>query len=100
MEYQTSADDVRCLLLAMINQAIWDFRYSQSHKIDRRSIVSQDDAETARAFLFEPDYTIDYGDRQLTLVDICTVLEIQVADVRNQANQRLGPVARKKASVA
>ena len=66
-------DDTKKILSAIVNQAVKDFE-RLAHPEARRKKTDKESWETARGFLFEENYTIDYGDSQLTFSEILKII--------------------------
>ena len=66
-------DDTKKIIGAIVSQAVKDFE-RLAHPEARRKKSDKESWETARAFLFEDEYALDYGDLQLTFSEALKVV--------------------------
>jgi hypothetical protein len=73
------------LILQVINQAIKDYEhYRNKTREDDKAIF-----ESARAFLFDDDYCFDWGDHQVNLDYLCSLIDIEIGWLRNKIVEKL-----------
>lgn len=78
-------DECKSLLLHVVKQAVDDYQsYKDKTRDDHREIWV-----TASGFIFDDDYYINWGDRQLNLEQICDFIGLEVSWVRNKISQQL-----------
>jgi hypothetical protein len=78
-------DESKALLLHVIKQAVDDYQiFKNKTREDHKEIW-----ESARRFIFDDDYYIDWGDVQLNLEQICELIHLEVEWVRNKISQQL-----------
>ncbi len=73
-------DECRLIFLHLIRQAIDDYHIFK----DRKSAEDKEVWETAAGFLFDDNYTIDWGTHSLTLKDICQYLNLNTNWLRQK----------------
>jgi hypothetical protein len=73
------------LILQVINQAIKDYE----HYRNRTKEEDKEIFESARDFLFEDSYYFYWGDQQVNLSYLCSLIDIDINWLRNKIIERL-----------
>lgn len=84
-DYVLEEDDARFIILKVLDQSIRDY-------ITLYNAVSQkekEDWETANLFLFENDYTIDWGEWEITPTELLDLVDVNIEWVRDQTKKKL-----------
>lgn len=76
-------DECKRLILKIIEQAIRDY-ISLEHA---RAPIEKYYYETACEFLFNEEYTIDYGGEDKTMRDLLDILDLDIDWIRYRANR-------------
>jgi hypothetical protein len=73
------------LILQVINQAIKDYEHFRNKtREDDKAIF-----ESANAFLFDNNYTFDWGDHEVNLEYLCSIINIEIEWLRNKIVEKL-----------
>lgn len=77
--------ECKLIFLHLINQAVKDYEHfrNKTGEEDRFNF------ETAEGFLFDPAYTIQWGDLEVSLEDFCMVLDMDPNWFRNKITKKL-----------
>jgi hypothetical protein len=84
-DYTPDLEESRCLLLRVIYQAKRDI----VNCADATSPAQREVWEEARAFIFDDDYTIDWGGRVATLEDLCGILGLDIWWLREKIKKEI-----------
>jgi hypothetical protein len=78
-------DECKTLLLHVIKQAVDDYQsFKDKTREDHKEIWL-----TASGFIFNDDYYIHWGDKEINLEQICDLLSLEVNWVRSRISQQL-----------
>jgi hypothetical protein len=89
-EIELNIQESKFLLYKVLEQAVRDYTSINIRDYNNGQLIWDD----ARAFIFDEDYTIDWGDLVLSLDDICSLLEVDIDWFRDKAKERYSRVRR------
>jgi len=77
-------DEARFIILKVLEQAVRDYctLYNAGSQRD------QDDWESAKGFLFDDDYTIEWGEWTITSTELLGIVDLDIDWVREQAQKK------------
>jgi hypothetical protein len=83
-DFFPNPQEIKIIFLKLIEQAIRD--YTSLEEVDL--IAAQELWESARDFLFDDDYYMNWGEREINLEMIAEILDIELDWLRDQAKRK------------
>lgn len=80
-------EQVHYLILKIIEQAVKDYEFYKDKTKEEDIFIY----ETARDFIFDDAYLVQWGDEELSPAQLCDIVEIEIAYLRKQVASRLDP---------
>ena len=83
-DYLPDIEECRFLFLKTIEQAVRDYVSLEDTDSPNSSILW----EQARDFIFDDEYTVDWGDKEMSITDILDILDIDINWFRMRTSKR------------
>ena len=82
--YLPNPEEVRFLIMKVIEQAVRDYCSLANAELPAEKALW----ETARGFIFDDSYTVDWGDKEYRLEDLLDILELDIVWFREQTTKK------------
>lgn len=83
-DYQLAEDEARFVILKVLEQSVRDYCTLYNAESQRE----KDDWESAKGFLFDDDYTVDWGEWEITPEELLDLVDLDINWVREQAQKK------------
>lgn len=83
-DYTPDEEQCRFLILKVLEQAVRDYVSLASSEVPNDKALY----ETARDFLYDDDYTIWWGDKEMTTEQLMEIVDLDMDWVREQATKK------------
>ena len=84
-DYMPDIEQSRFLILKVLEQAVRDYiSLGHSQVPNERALF-----ETAKGFLFDDNYTVNWGDKELTTEELLGMVDLNITWVREQTTKKL-----------